>query len=62
MTTFFNIFKKPKKIPIFWVKNFFLENPALSRTTSYGFLASCQNLEKLMLQFQENAEAADRMD
>ena len=46
MTTFFNIFKKPKKIPIFWVKNFFLENPALSRTTSYGFLASCQNLEK----------------
>ena len=43
---FFNIFKKPKKIPIFWVKIFFLENPALSRTTSYGFLASCQNLEK----------------
>ena len=27
-------------------KNFFLENPALSRTTSYGFLATCQNLEK----------------
>ena len=24
----------------------FLENPALSRTTSYGFLAPCQNLEK----------------
>ena len=46
MTTFFNIFKKPKKIPIFWVKNVFLENPALSRTTSSGFLASCQNLEK----------------
>ena len=32
--------------PIFGAKNFFLENPALSRTTSYGFLASCQNLEK----------------
>ena len=32
--------------PIFWAKNFFLENPALSRKTSYGFLASCQNLEK----------------
>ena len=24
----------------------FLENPALSRTTSHGFLASCQNLAK----------------
>ena len=32
--------------PIFWAKNFFLENLALSRTTSYGFLVSCQNLEK----------------
>ena len=27
-------------------KNYFLENLALSRTTSYGFLAPCQNLEK----------------
>ena len=27
-------------------KNFFLESPTLSRTTSYGFIASCQNLEK----------------
>ena len=25
----------------------FLENPALSCTTSYGFLAPCQNLEKV---------------
>ena len=49
MTKFFNIFKKPcfwPIFPIFGAKNFFLENPALSRTTSYGFLASCQNLEK----------------
>ena len=27
-------------------KIFFLENPALSHTTTYGFLAPCQNLEK----------------
>ena len=49
MTQFFNIFKKPVFGPFsqFWrQKNFFPENPALSRTTSYGFLASCQNLEK----------------
>ena len=32
--------------PIFGAKNFLLENLALSRTTSYGFLVSCQNLEK----------------
>ena len=32
--------------PIFGAKNFFLVNPALSRTNSNGFLASCQNLEK----------------
>ena len=25
---------------------FFLENPAMSHTTSYGFLAPCQNFEK----------------
>ena len=47
--------KKKKKNP---------ENPALSHTTSYRFLASCQNLEKYtiqwynyndaMIQFQEN--------
>ena len=35
MTKFFNKLKK-----------FFPKNPALSRTTSYGFLAPCQNLEK----------------
>ena len=33
--------------PIFGVKKIFLENPALSCTTSYGFLAPCQNLEKV---------------
>ena len=32
--------------PILGAKDFFLENPALSHTTSYGFLASRQNLEK----------------
>ena len=33
--------------PIFRAKKIFLENPALSRTTSYGFLAPCQNLENV---------------
>ena len=33
--------------PILGVKNFFLENLALSRTTSHGILAPCQNLEKV---------------
>ena len=32
--------------PIFGTNIFFLENLVLLRTTSYGFLASCQNLEK----------------
>ena len=31
--------------PIFWQKKF-PENLALSRKTSYRFLATCQNLEK----------------
>ena len=31
--------------PFLGQKKIFLENPALSRTTSYGFLALCQNLE-----------------
>ena len=30
---------------ILWTKIFPPENPALSRTTSYSFLATCQNLE-----------------
>ena len=33
--------------PIFGAKKFFLENPALSHTTSYRFLAQRQNLEKV---------------
>ena len=33
--------------PHFWGKKFFLQNLALSGTTSYGFLAPCQNLEKV---------------
>ena len=32
--------------PLLGAKKTFLENPALSHTTSYGFLAPCQNLEK----------------
>ena len=32
--------------PIFGAKKIFLTNPALSCTTSYGFLAPCKNLEK----------------
>ena len=32
---------------ILGAKKVFLENPALSHTTSYRFLASCQNLENL---------------
>ena len=31
---------------ILGAKKFFLENVALSRTSSYGFLAPCQNLGK----------------
>ena len=53
MTNFFNKFKKSCFWPIFGPfsnfggkKKFFLENLALSRTTSYGFLAPCQNLDK----------------
>ena len=53
MPKIFNILKKPLFLTHFWfifpilgAKKFFLENPALSHTTSYGFLASYQNLEK----------------
>ena len=52
MTKFFKKFKKPCFWPIFdpfsqfWGQIFFLENPALSRTTSYWFLAPPQILEK----------------
>ena len=45
----FNKFKKPcfwSIFPNFGPNNFFRENPALSRTTSCGFLAPCQNSEK----------------
>ena len=33
-------------IQIFGTKKVFLENPAQSSTTSYGFPAPCQNFEK----------------
>ena len=50
MAKFFNKSKKPWAIfgqfsQFLGQKNFFPENLALSRTTSYGFLAPCQNLE-----------------
>ena len=47
MTQFSNKFKKLCCWPILGAKKIFLENPALSHTTSYGFLAPCQNLEKV---------------
>ena len=53
MTKYSNKLKKPCFWPIsdpfsqFWgQKIFFPENPALPSTNSYGFLATCQNLEK----------------
>ena len=53
-----NKFSNKLKKPCFWhilgpfsqfwgQKKIFLENPALSCTTSDGFLAPCQNLEKV---------------
>ena len=50
MPQFSNKFKKLCFWPIFPIlgaKKIFLESLALSRTTSYGFLAPCQNLEKV---------------
>ena len=50
MTQFSNKFKKPcfwPIFPIFGAKKIFLENTALSHTTSCGFLAPYQNLEKV---------------
>ena len=49
MTKFSNKLKKPCFWSIFsqfWVKKMSPENPALSHTTSYEFLAPCQILEK----------------
>ena len=52
MTKFSNKLKKPFLVhfgpflPIFGQKKIFLENLALSRTTSYAFLAPCQISEK----------------
>ena len=52
MTNFFNKFKKLCFEPIFSSffqfssKKIFPENPPLPHTTSYGFLAASQNLEK----------------
>ena len=49
MTNFLFKFKKPYFRPISQTierKAFFLTTPVLSRTTSKGFLAACQNSEK----------------
>ena len=47
MTKFFNKFKRPCFWTIFGPFSFIsLENLVLSCTTSYGFLAPCQNIEK----------------
>ena len=69
MTKFINKFKKPCFWHIFgpfsqfWgQKKIFPENPALSCTTSYRFLAPCQNLKKQLIQFQENAQPDRRKD
>ena len=47
--------------PLLRAKKFFQENQALSQTTLQEILAPCQILEKLMTQFQENAQT-DRME
>ena len=47
MTKFSNKLKKACFWPIFEAKKIFVENPVLSCTTSYEFLAPCQNLEKV---------------
>ena len=46
MTKFFNKLKEPCFWPVFGGEKLFPENLALSRTTAYGFLAPCQNLDK----------------
>ena len=46
MRKFFSKFKKPCCWPFLAHFPKFLENLALSHTTSYGFLAPCKNLEK----------------
>ena len=48
--------------PVFWAKEVFLKNLVLSRKTSFGFLAPCQNLEKTNNQFQENTRTEGRME
>ena len=68
MTKFFNIFKNPvfgpflAHFPNFGGKKICLENPALSLTTSYGFLDHAKIWKKLMIQFQENARTDGRTD
>ena len=64
MAKFFNKLKKALFLANFgpfsnfWGKTFSPENLALSHTTTYSFLAPCQNL----IQFQENTWTGRRMD
>ena len=60
MNKFSNKLKKPF-FPNFLEKKNFLENPTLSCTISYGFLAPCQDL-MLMIQFKENVLTDRRME
>ena len=70
MTKFFNILKKKKLVfgpflahfPNFWGKKSFLENLSLSRTTSYGFLASYQDFQKTNDTIPRNAPTDGRTD
>ena len=48
--------------PILGAKTFFLENSALPCTTSYRFLASCQNLQKNIYNSKKNAQTGGTMD
>ena len=48
--------------PIFGAQFFSPENLTLSCSTSYGLLVTCQNLEKLMIEFQENARTKGGTD
>ena len=46
MTKFFNISYFWPIFPVVGAKQIFQKNPALSSTTSNGFLAPCQHLDK----------------
>ena len=63
MTKFFNKFKNPVFGPFsqFLGQNF-PPTKSGSVTTSYRFLAPCQNFKKLIIQFQENVQTDRRTE